>query len=59
MRRPEPVAASFRCSLCGLDWSKHSKDTTIEECVELLKQELVNARKPREFSTLKEVKEVG
>jgi hypothetical protein len=40
--KPEPVAVSTVCSLCGLDWKGHGRNPTTVDCIRLLKKELAN-----------------
>lgn len=44
-KKPEPVNKHIVCSVCGLEWEKHGSAPTVEKCVELLKAELVAARR--------------
>src|SRR5208282_2469717 len=41
-RKPEPIAVETVCSVCGLDWKRHGKNPTTDDCIRLLKQELLN-----------------
>jgi hypothetical protein len=38
--KPEPVAVTTICSVCGLSWLGHGKDPTTDDCIRLLKEEL-------------------
>jgi hypothetical protein len=38
--KPEPVAISTICSVCGLSWLEHGKDPTTDDCIRLLKAAL-------------------
>lgn len=40
--KPEPVAVQTICSMCGLDWKRHGRNPTTEDCIRLLKQELAS-----------------
>jgi hypothetical protein len=40
--KPEPVAVTTICSVCGLPWQDHGKDPTTEDCIRLLKDELAS-----------------
>ena len=40
--KPEPVAVTTICSVCGLPWLNHGKDPTTEDCIRLLKDELAS-----------------
>lgn len=48
MAKPAPVAKFTVCSVCGLDWERHTKDRktapTADVCIRLLKDEL--AKRP-------------
>lgn len=48
MAKPTPVAKLTVCSVCGLDWERHTKDRktapTADVCIRLLKAEL--AKRP-------------
>src|ERR1035441_5059779 len=40
--KPEPVAVTTICSVCGLSWLSHGKDPTTEDCIRLLKDALAS-----------------
>ena len=40
MAKPHARVVSEVCSLCGLDWKRHSKEPTAEGCVKLLLDEV-------------------
>lgn len=46
--KPEPKTVKVVCTVCGLDWDKHTQtrraDVPLDECVRLLKLELAAAR---------------
>lgn len=42
--KPEPIAVTTICSVCGLLWLDHGEDPTTDDCIRLLKAEL--AKKP-------------
>lgn len=48
MAKPSPVSRLTVCSVCGLDWDRHTKDRktapTADVCIRLLKAEL--AKRP-------------
>jgi hypothetical protein len=44
MAAPKPVHTRTVCSVCGMEWAAH-KTKTVEECVRLLKLELVKRPK--------------
>jgi len=41
-QKPEPVAVTTICSVCGLSWHDHGKDPTTEDCIRLLKAALAS-----------------
>lgn|ERR1019366_1365045 len=45
-QKPEPVAVTTICSVCGLPWHDHGKDPTTEDCIRLLKAELASKSIP-------------
>lgn len=66
MPSPKPIPATFKCSVCSLNWDRHDKNPTVEGCIALLKEDIVQARKSREFQVgsakihpLKEVREAS
>jgi hypothetical protein len=40
---PKPEVVQTVCSMCGLDWARHKKAATAEECIRLLKDDLAGA----------------
>jgi hypothetical protein len=44
--KPEPVPKLVVCSVCGLDWSRHPANPLLDHCIDLLKSELAEARRP-------------
>lgn len=38
--KPTAVPRDLICSVCGLEWSRHSKTPKVDECIELLKRDL-------------------
>jgi hypothetical protein len=43
MDKPEPISRDVVCSICGLDWGRHTEKTA-EECIELLKADLAREK---------------
>lgn len=41
---PKPIPRVVDCSECGLPWDDHGKNPTLEDCVNLLKIALAEAR---------------
>ena len=44
--KPEPVAVSTICSVCGLSWIEHGEDPTTDDCIRLLKAAATKAVAP-------------
>ena len=48
--KPEPIAKSTVCSVCGLAWERHAvkgKIVPVEECIRLLKADLATVQRYR------------
>lgn len=46
--KPEKIAVAYKCSVCGLDWAKHSDDSSsLDQCVTLLLGEVTRLRQQK------------